>query len=198
MFIQNKYLFSHLFYPVDFVTDWMNMKEFIQFCQANKVPPLARLILSSDGSLVRFLQALFLREINIQVVDQKEIPMDTHMGEFLEVQEGLKTVERQAWLCVEKTKLVFAHSFINATGSDGKILEDIWKRESPMGSLLRDNDIPVIRDRLGIARIKNDSLAREFKTVDDILWSRFYRFIGGDGFRAAIFEIFSPALFSVQ
>src|SRR3989337_841228 len=81
--------------------------------------------------------------------------------------------------------------------SDISSISDSLKREinrknKPVGILLSDYNMPLLRDQLFISRIRSDYLAEHFSTIEDTFWVRCYRLRVPDGFNAAILEVFSP------
>lgn len=194
MLLEKYYLTQLPFTPIP-LTPWMDMEGFISYCLAHPIQPLARIALLSDGSLVKSLRALYLSDVSVDVKDQKSAEMGLEMVKFLDSAEGTKAIVRDAWLCCGGRKLVYAHSFIDSSHTRAMIQREIHKRSKPVGMLLGDYNLPLLRDQLFIVRLKSDSLASEFALRENIFWARCYRLKGSDGFNAAIFEIFSPDLF---
>ncbi len=178
------------------VIPWMELEGFMSYCQVQDIPPLVRLTLLSDGSLVKSLRALYLSDILVDVQAQSQASMSPEMAKFLDSAEGLNSMTRDAWLCCNDRRLVYAHSFIDASKMGGMIQKGIDKKMMPVGVLLSDYNLPLIRDQLSIAQLKSDPLAEEFSVTRNIFWVRCYRLRGGEGFNAAILEIFSPDTFA--
>lgn len=177
------------------VTEWMDVEGFISYCEIQRVPPLVRLTLLSDGSMVKSLRALYLSDISVDVKGQREVRMGIEMAKFLDSTEGLNSIARDAWLCCKGGKLVYAHSFIDVSKIGEVMQREINKRSKPVGILLYDYSLPLLRDQLFIAQVKSEHISEEFAVSGNIFWARCYRLRGGDGFNAAILEIFSPLLF---
>lgn len=190
-----RYYLTHLPFTYIPVTAWMEIEGFISHCQIQDVPPLVRLTLLSDGSLVRSLRALYLSDITVDVQDQRQVSMGIEMAKYLDCTEGRNAIVRDAWLCMDGRKLVYAHSFIDSSKIGEVIQKGINKKSMPVGMLLSDYNLPLIRDQLFITQLKSDCLAEEFGVTENIFWARHYRLRGGDGFNAAILEIFSPDMF---
>ena len=193
----NQDLFSYLPYPVDVLHEWKCREDFILFCKHNNVSPVVRIILSSDGSLVNSLNALQMTEIQVRVVKQQEILIDTPIIEYMGSEDNnpVTGIERQAWLYGDRERIVFAYSFIEIPVIEDRVLAHIWKRDMPVGNLLSENHMPVMKDRFVISKVKSPFLSREFGDCSDTLWARYYRLSGGPRFKAAIFEVFSPRIF---
>lgn len=190
-----RYYIDRLPFPYIQATEWMDVEGFISYCEIHRVPPLVRLTLLSDGSMVKSLRALYLSDISVDVKGQREVMMGIEMAKFLDSIEGLNGIARDAWLCCKGEKLVYAHSFIDVSKIGEVMQREINKRSKPVGILLYDYSLPLLRDQLFIAKLKSGHLSEGFAVSEDIFWARCYRLRGGDGFNAAILEIFSPLLF---
>ncbi len=187
-----KYYLTHLPFTYIPAGSWMDPDEFIVRSEENDIPVLTRLTLLYDGSLVKFFRALFLSDITVDVTGQKEVNMGFEMAKFLDSKEGTAAIIRDAWLHTKGKKFVYAHSVIDTTDISEPLRREISRKNKPVGILLSDYNMPLLRDQLFIARIKSDYLAEHFSTIEDTFWVRCYRLRVPDGFNAAIFEIFSP------
>ena len=187
-----KYYLTHLPFTYIPVCSWMDPEEFISCSGEYNVSLLARLTLLYDGSLVKFFRALFLSDITVDVAGQKDVIMGLEMAKYLDSKEGTTAIVRDAWLKKNEINLVYAHSVIDTSGISGPLKRDIGRKNKPVGVLLSDYNMPLLRDQLFISRIKSDYLAEHFSTIEDTFWVRCYRLRVSDGFNAAILEVFSP------
>lgn len=173
----------------------MDAEGFISHCQTQEVPPMLRLALLSDGSLVKLLKAVYLSEITVDVKAQRQIIMGIEMAKFLDVAEGSDAIGREAWLCCNEKRLVYAHSVIDISKMGEMIQKEINKKSMPVGMLLSDYGLPLLREQLFITLLRSNHLAEEFSMSRGMFWARCYRLRGGDGFNAAILEIFPSDMF---
>ncbi|MCC6543003.1 MAG: chorismate lyase [Nitrospirae bacterium] len=187
-----KYYLTHLPFSYIPVCSWMDPEEFISSSSKFDVSRLLRLTLLYDGSLVKFFRALFLSDISVDVTGQNGAGMGLEMAKFLDVKEGTTSIVRDAWLKKDEQNLVYAHSVIDISSISDSLKRDINRKNKPLGVLLSDYNMPILRDQLFISRIKSDYLAGHFSTIEDTLWARCYRLRVSDGFNAAIMEVFSP------
>ncbi len=187
-----KYYLTHL--PFNYIpaASWMDTEEFLSSSWAHDIPMLTRLTLLYDGSLVRFFRALLLSDITVNVTGQKDAGMCFEMAKFLDSKEGTAAIVRDAWLHTKGKKFVYAHSVIDTSGIAEPLKREISRKNRPVGILLSDYNMPLLRDQLFITRIRSDYLAEHFSIIEDTLWARCYRLRASDGFNAAILEIFSP------
>ena len=176
-------------------TLWMDSDGFISHCQTQEVPPLIRLTLLSDGSLVKLLKAVYLSEITVDVKAQRQMVMGIEIAKFLDAAEGSDAIGRDAWLCCNEKRLVYAHSVIDVSMMGEIIQKEINKKSIPVGMLLSDYGLPLLRDQLFLMQLRSDHFAKEFSVSGSLFWARCYRLRGGDGFNAAILEIFPADMF---
>lgn len=174
---------------------WMDIEGFMSLCSGQNVDPVTRLTLLSDGSLTRILTALYLSEISVDVTEQKQVSMPAEMAKFLDAAEGGRATTRDAWLCHNGHSIVYAHSVIDSLNTGGVIQKELDRRRKPVGILLGEYSIPIIKDQLFIVQLKSRDLAEGFAVNENSFWARCYRLRGGEGFNASIFEVFSPDLF---
>src|SRR3990172_8296198 len=187
-----KYYLTHLPFTYIPVCKWMDPEEFISCSGEYDVSTLSRLTLLYDGSLVKFFRALFLSDIEVDVSGQKDESIGFEMAKFLDSKEGTTAIIRDAWLNIKEKKFVYAHSVIDTSSLSEPIKRDISRKNKPVGVLLSDYNMPLLRDQLFISRIKSDYLAEHFSTIEETFWVRCYRLRVSDGFNAAILEVFSP------
>ncbi len=139
-----------------------------------------RLLLFSDGSLVKSLEALLMKDITIDVEEQHR------KGEWL---------KRGVWLQGDGKRLVFAFSIIPMDSLSPRMLERILKGSRPLG-LIVEESMPFHRKedlRFGIVHWPEKAMAFGFHG-NCRLWARRYRIATDKGHIASILEIFSPAL----
>ncbi len=190
--LTEKYYLTHLPFNYIPVSSWMDTDEFIACSGEYDLPVLSRLTLLYDGSLVKFFRALFLSDITVDVTGQKDVTMGLEMAKFLDSKEGTVAIVRDAWLKRQEMKIVYAHSVIDTSRISEPIRREISRKNKPVGILLSDYNVPLLRDQLFVCRIKSDYLAEHFSTLEDTFWARCYRLRVSDEFNAAILEVFSP------
>lgn len=167
------------------------MEEFLQI----GVPPLFKILLTSDGSMTMHLKAIFYKPVEIEVKDQRQVLMDEEIAEYIGTDER-EALERTVWLKADKKKVLFAHSIIPLKQISEDILKDITRK--PLGIFLGEQGYPVLRDRLMIALIESEGIAKEFGyPPKEPLWARRYRLMAQGRLTAALFEVFSPGLLEV-
>lgn len=196
----DRYLATSLPYEFILESGWWNIEGFRGWCRTHPVSPQIRMVLSSDGSLVKNLSAYFLSPVQMEVPRQTEIAMDGELSKFLELPEGSPAIARDVWMAWEAgrggPKKVFAHSVIDSSSLSPEFLQALSRRTKPIGALLEEFRIPVLRDHLHIGRLESPKLSRETRTAETVFWARCFRLQAAGEFRAAILEVLLPETFN--
>ena len=177
---------------------WIDDKQFLSFCSSNPLNAPTRMLLLSDGSLTRLLNALLLSPITLNRLRQEEVSLDNDMAEYIEAEAGQRVIDRDVWLMNGGEKLVYANSVLPTSLMRDDIYNEITKGDTPIGTLLSDQSILTRRDRLYVARVTSREVSQELGLPEDTeLWARRYRLNTEGGFKGVIMEVFSPRLFDV-
>lgn len=186
-------------YNMSLSSSWMDGSQFLSFCSATPINMTTRILLLSDGSLIRFLNALFLSPITLQRLRQEEVSLDNEMAGYIEAAAGQEVIDRDVWLMNGSERLVYANSILPTSLMRDDIYNGIIKGDTPIGALLSEQSILTCRDKLRIAQVIVPEVSRELGLPEDMaLWARRYRLNTEGGFKGAILEIFSPGLFGGQ
>ncbi len=157
-------------------TRWINADEFIKSADAARMDPVVRILLTSDGTITTSLQALLLSPIGMEVLRQEEIPLDASAAEFLAADPGSRALAREVYLTANGQRLICASSMILIGGLDRPLLQALRTRQKPLGLLLQESGLPVLRDRLQIACIDDPLLIKTLPlTAAGPVWMRRYR-----------------------
>ncbi len=181
---------------------WMTLEDFWRYCGNHPLSPLLRLLLSSDGSMVRSLKGLFLVPTSLEVVDQAERLLDDESSTRLEVPKGEKAIDRTVWLSVkvgpsEGKRLVFARSLFPISKTRPDLYQEMRLGETPIGEIIETRALSTWRDRLEIAYLPFPEVASGLGLAEDhLFWARRYRLTISGTVSAILFEVFSPQLSS--
>lgn len=188
---------------------WMKRDAFAVYCREHPVDPLLRLLLTSDGTVVRHLSALFSGPISLEVQDQREIVINDEMSEWLEIVKGEKGIERRVWLTdappeegknglhARGLKRLYAISTFPISRLKPDLYREIELGLKPLGQIIEERRLPARRDRLEIGQRLCPEAAKAFGLPqDELFWARRYRLTISEQASGAIFELFSPRLFS--
>jgi chorismate-pyruvate lyase len=155
---------------------WITSDEFLKSDALVQMDPILRILLMSDGSTTALLQALWLSPIRVEVVRQKELPLDPLTAEFLKVEPGASALARDAWLMANGQRLVYASSMILLEGLSRPLLQAVSDRQKPLGLLFQEAGQPVVRDRLQIAFVSDSFIPKvPGRTAGKPFWLRRYR-----------------------
>jgi chorismate-pyruvate lyase len=190
---------NQMSYKVDSPAQWFNAEDFLKYCSNNKIPQLERLLLVSDGLLTRLLKALFLSEVSFQVSNQEIVPIDKEMADYLETTPNQNAISREVWMGNKKqNKLVYAYSSILTEQINPDLYKEIVYKNNPLGSLISEHKLPVLRNKFFIGQIKSEQIASNFGIdTNQQFWARIYRITAKKELTIAIFEVFSPEIANV-
>lgn len=184
-------------------TEWLTKEAFWKGCRRNPIDPVLRLLLTSDGTLIRHLQSLFLTSVQVAVQDQREILIDEAQSSWIGVPAGEKGIQRKVWLTVggpsaaRGEKKVYAVSTLPLSGLKPDLHQEILLGQKPIGRIMEAQHLLTRRDRLEIAQVPLPQIAEELGLHPrELFWARRYRFVISDQVSGVIFEAFSPSLFS--
>lgn len=183
-------------YDVTVRSGWFSQEEFNQYCCSVFVDPIARLLLTSDGSVTSNLRALFLVPIELEVRDQGESEAGRDLADYLEVDPSEKVINRSVWLKTMEKRLVYASSNLPASRIDARLYRELKEKRRPIGILLGEYNIPVYKDLLAIGKVESKGVASDLGLDKETLfWARHYRLNMDGGARISITEVFSPFVF---
>ncbi len=181
--------------------DWQSISACWSNWKTHSVDPVLRLLLSSDGTTVRSLNALLLRPVSLEVMGQQSCLVSGQLASQLGVPEGEKAIERSVWLNIEKEsgteKLIYAVSTLPVSKLNPDVYQALQLREKPLGRIIETQSIPTFRDQLEVAYLPFEAVAATLALKEDTLfWARRYRLLISGQVSALICEVFSPRLSS--
>ena len=174
----------------------LKVEKFYSECRRQAIDPRLRLLLTTDGTVVHFLQALFLNPIKLLLQEQHEIVIEDSLSDWLEIPRGEKGFERKAWL-TQGEKKVFAISTFQTSHLKPDFYQEIKLGEKAIGEIIREQGLLTRRDRLEIFHLPQPEVAGALGLPEkELFWARRYRLTIAEQASGAIFEVFSPTLFS--
>lgn len=175
--------------------NWMEMDEFLISSFSKTLSERGRMLFISDGSLTRLLEALYFKEIKIELKDQTIECISDGYREFLGVLKGEEIIKRDVWITEGDKKLVFAHSIIPLKGIPPRILDKLTNGIEPLGAILEEEGVFYRKNHWEFGRIQWKEIADELNLPNDyIFWARRYQIINRQGIMAVILEVFLPYL----
>lgn len=179
--------------------EWLTREAFWEACRRNPIDPVLRLLLTSDGTLIRHLQSLFLASVKVAVQDQREVLIDEEDASWIGIPAGEKGIQRKVWLSAgaRGDRKVFAVSTFPLSGLKPDLYQEILLGQKPIGRIIEALRLPTRRDRLEITRLALPQVAEALGLQPgELFWARRYRLTISDQVSGGLFEAFSPSLFS--
>lgn len=164
-----------------------------------KIPlsPLQKILLTTDGSVTKILEAVRGEEILVQTEKQKVIKAGKKIAKLLEIKEGEKVNYRVVNLQDSKAVLVHAISYTPLKRLEKEFREDVMKKDIPIGKILARLRIEVRREIKNFGSLKaNEKLSRLFGIpTNALLLKRNYNIIHRNRILLNITEIFPYTTF---
>lgn len=177
---------------------WFVLEEFADHHLTTPLSPVARLLLTSDGSMTQMLESLLLTDVSMSIKQQETIEAEEELQELAGVEGQKKALAREAWLTDGKSPLIYANSLIFATGDEDASINMLQNTEKPLGRMLIEKEIRTLRNNCRIGLVKSKDLAKELGLPEGTkFWGRYYSLSTDSGLSGIIFELFSPQLFEM-
>ena len=161
-----------------------------------------RMILLSDGSLTLLLEALLSSRVSVEVKLSATAGLSPEAAAYLGEEPGLESIEREVWLMVKGTRLVYAHLVIPVSCIEPWLLAELKEGAEPLGRVLQNREIPVLKEGLEIGVVRAPEVSADLSLDPETrLFARRYKLTnkkdgGGSLIKAEICEVLSPALVS--
>ena len=183
---------------VPLVETWFGLDEFQGHHLVAPLSPVARLLLTSDGSMTQMLESLLLVNVSMSIERQEILPRVGVFDGIAGFDLAESALAREAWLTDGQRSLVYAHSLLFAAGSEDYSLDGIREVTKPLGKMLPDKDIKTSRERHMMGRIKSPEISGRFGlSLEEELWARYYLLDTDVGLKGLVFEVFRPDLFEM-
>lgn len=126
----------------------------------NKIPPLLRTLLVTDGTVTKLLEAYCWEPIKVETLFQGEVVIEHDIPE-LDTPAGTAVLKRQVVLHgLRSNKIyIYAESFIRADRLWKGVREDLLTGRLGIGELLHDRRLETYREVLKVGREEVGELA---------------------------------------
>lgn len=154
--------------------------------------PVHKILLTTDGSITRILEALSGEEVKVETGTQRIINANKSIAKLLNINEGEDVNYRVVNLKNSKKTLVHAISYTPIKRLKNEFKEDIMKRDLPIGKIMSKLKIEARRE-INYFEITKASkkLANIFKIpINSLLLKRNYNIINQGKIMINITEIF--------
>lgn len=181
--------------------DWMTWEAFGDDCRSQTLKPTQKLLLLSDGTMVRALNALFGKPARLEIIEQRDIVLDEKSATILKVSAGEKAIERTVWLDVgqgkQRRRVLHAISKFPISKIKPDLYQEIRLGQKPIGQIIQERLYSTWRDNLEIAHLPFPAVAKGLELPEETLfWARRYRLSFSEQVSAIICEVLSPQLSS--
>ncbi|MEM4311878.1 MAG: chorismate pyruvate-lyase family protein [Nitrososphaerales archaeon] len=177
------------------------MEEFINLIQKLEkqlnvgLSGVQKILLTTDGSITRILEALSFERIIIRTLKKKPIKASGKIAHELNYKG---TISYREVLLMGKESgrcYIFAKSWVPINRLDSDYAEDILSRDEPIGKILQLHKLESRRNIIKIGSLKSKRLKKFFKTEEDIFLRRAYHIIHKDKVLIKIEEYFPLSSF---
>jgi chorismate-pyruvate lyase len=144
-----------------------------------KLKPIHRILLATDGSITRILEALTCKAVQIKTVEQQIIKADASIAKMLKIEEGEDVNYRVVNLKAGEDVLAHAVSYTPIKRLKDEFKEDLMKADLPIGRIMREHNIEARRE-INWERVEgaNADLAKIFGIKEgEVILARNYNII---------------------
>ncbi len=171
------------------------MADFAGHHLSTPLSPVARLLLTADGSMTQMLEALLFSPVSMVIERQEVVCPGRGITDLAGFEDGEKALAREAWLTAGRRPLIYAHSLLFTSGAGRYTLPSLREVKKPLGRLVRDDGIKTLRVgcRMGLVEAADVAVHLGI-SPDHEFWGRYYKLTTDQGLTGMIFELFSPEL----
>jgi len=157
-----------------------------------KLSPVHKILLTTDGSITRILEAIGGEEVRVETREQQVVGADGRVAELLQVEEGEEVNYRVVELKNTRAALVHAVSYTPLRRLESGLREDIMRRDRPIGKIMAELKMEARREIIGMEVQRADSEVAEIFSIKpgDPLLKRNYNIIHGGEVLLNITEVF--------
>ncbi len=159
--------------------------------------PLQKILLTTDGSVTRILEAIRGREIFVETEKQEVIKADKKIAGLLKIKEGDEVNYRVVNLRDLSGVLIHAISYTPLKRLKKDFREDIMKRDVPIGKILAKLKLEARREIKNFGSLKADKkLSKLFGIpLNALLLKRNYNIIHNNEILLNVTEVFPYEFF---
>ncbi len=116
------------------------------------LPPILRVLLSTDGTVTKTLEAYFWEPLDVISEKQFEVQQSELPELAIDLDADSRVLYRQVRLCGRKTQRNYASAktYVNLTALPGSIAADLEARKIGVGEVIRESGIETFREVLRV------------------------------------------------
>ncbi len=139
-----------------------------------KLSPVHRILLTTDGSVTRILEAIGGEKVWVETKEQQIVGADKEIAKLLEVSKGEEVNYRVVELKNTKGTLVHAVSYTPLKRLKPEFREDIMRRDKPIGKIMAELKMEARREINSIEALEADAEMAEAFSIEpgDLLLKR--------------------------
>jgi beta-ribofuranosylaminobenzene 5'-phosphate synthase len=111
-----------------------------------RLSPVHRVLLTTDGSVTKLLEALFLEPVTVEAVEQRLVRADADLAALLGVEPGAEVNRRMVNLRNSKRVLAHAVSHTPLSRLHPSFQEAVLGKDLPIGRILADHRVEARRE----------------------------------------------------
>ncbi len=185
-------------FPYTLLGSWKKRELFLSLPVADELGERGRLILTSDGTLTRLLQALY-SDVRVELKGQSVERVSDDSCKVYGIKGGEEVIKRDVWLTGDGIRLVFAHSIIPVKMIPSEVDVRLRHGLEPLGSILEDSSLFCKKAYWEVGRVISPDMARGLGIPEEhIFWARRYQILAESGLMAIVMEIFTPYLLDIE
>ncbi len=171
--------------------------ELEEFAREVKLSPLHRILLTTDGSITRILEALEGCTVDVETVLQKVVRATPEIAEVLQIEAGEEVNHRVVNLRSCRRTLVRATSYAPLSRLEPEFREAVMRADKPIGRIMAELELESRREILGFSAISASAeLARVFGIAQgELLLERRYIIVYRRAPLLYITEVFPHSFF---
>lgn len=159
--------------------------------------PIHKILLHTDGSITRILEAITGKNVEVETVKQEIIKANMKIAETLKISEGEDINYRVVNLKVNDDVLVHAVSYTPLVRLEKDFKDDLMRADIPIGKIMKKYKIEARREINWTKTEKAGKMAEIFRIEeDDMLLVRNYNIIHKGEILINITEYFPAKKFS--
>lgn len=151
-----------------YVSDGFIINDQQQKLDMRTLPPILRVLLSTDGTVTKTLEAYYWEPIQVLSVNQEKVVLNEPVP-YLPTQEGEQVLKRSVELVGQISQRCYtkADSLIRLQFLPMNIRQSLIEGHIGIGELLRESQLETYRQLVNLGQIQNTDIFRSYQIVID-------------------------------
>jgi chorismate-pyruvate lyase len=159
---------SNYFKSKSYISDGFIINDQQQKLDMRTLPPILRVLLSTDGTVTKTLEAYYWEPIQVLSVKQEEIILNEPCP-YLPTQAGEQVLKRSVELVGQTSQRCYtkADSLIRLQHLPTNIRQQLIEGHIGIGELLRESQLETYRQLVNLGQINNADIFRMYQIIID-------------------------------